>query len=50
MFGFTYFIGDPEKRSKIKSFFRVVWKSIVYALALIGLGNILFFVWRVTAI
>lgn len=32
-----YLIGDPVKREKIRRFFRIAWKSIVYAFACIGL-------------
>lgn len=46
----TYLIGDPEVRAKIQRACRITWKSIVYAFACIGLGNVLFFIWRVFAI
>lgn len=45
-----YLIGDPVIREKISTTARIIWKSIVYAFALIGLGNVLFFVWRVFAV
>lgn len=45
-----YLIGDPVVREKISTTARIIWKSIVYAFALIGLGNVLFFVWRVFAV
>lgn len=42
-----YLIGDPVKRDKIRSTLRVVWFSVVYAFACIGIGNTAFFVWRI---
>lgn len=45
-----YLIGDPVIREKISTTARIVWKSIVHAFALIGVGNVLFFIWRVFAV
>ena len=45
-----YIIGDPVIREKISTTARIIWKSIVYAFALIGVGNVAFFVWRLFAI
>jgi len=45
-----YIIGDPVKRGKILRVCRITWKSIVYAFACIGLGNTLFFIWRLFAV
>lgn len=42
-----YLIGDPVKREKIRSTVRTAWYSFVYAFACIGLGNTIYFVWRV---
>ncbi len=38
MFGFTYIIGDPVKRSKIRSTLRTIGMSIVLGFACIGFG------------
>lgn len=45
-----YLTGDPqirERLEKIRSACRIAFKSVVYAFALIGVGNVAFFVWRV---
>lgn len=41
-----YVIGNPAIRKTIKFWLRRVWD----AFALIGIGNILFFIWRLFAI
>lgn len=40
----TYLIGDPAVREKIQRFFRIAWKSIVYAFACIGLFSVSYLV------
>jgi hypothetical protein len=46
----TYIIGDPSIRAKTRRVCRTVWYSVVYAFALIGVGNVLFFIWRLFAV
>lgn len=36
MFGYTYLIGDPAIRRKISDVWGNVWRSVVFAFALIG--------------
>lgn len=36
----TYIIGDPIIREKIAETCRIVWKSVVYAFAAIGLFSV----------
>ena len=43
----VYLIGDPAKREKIRRTVRTAWYSVVYAFACIGLGNTIYFVWRI---
>lgn len=42
-----YIIGDKAKREKIRRTVRAAWYSVVYAFACIGLGNTIYFVWRI---
>jgi hypothetical protein len=45
----TYIIGNPRVREKIKSVLWFAWTCIVYALAGIGLGAILWVVCQISA-
>lgn len=45
-----YLFGNPKTRDRLNGLLRFWWKCIVYAFALIGVANVLFFVWSVFAI
>ena len=46
IFGYDHLIGNPVIRQKIRDTVRFWFMCFVYAFALIGLGNTIFFVWR----
>jgi len=45
-----FIIGDPAIRARIRRACRIAWFSVVYAFALIGVGNVAFFIWRLFAV
>lgn len=46
IFGYDHIIGNPVKRQKIKDTIRFWFTCFVIAFACIGLGNTIYFVWR----
>ena len=49
MFGYTYLIGDPEIRERVKSALRVIGMSVILGFACIGVGVLLSVVLQICA-